>query len=363
MEAAKALANQLPGHIRGLEERPAIRAVDPSQAEKGSFYPDYVLPDYESTVDAEHIRPIGEPKQHSSYGVVHMEEWPMNDEKSTRYRVARCIASRPISNVWVAKDTAWSTQPEGANIDVARKLMKLGFNVLVKGPEIGSSLPLSQSAYNTHQVLDTLQAMYGGVDTSFVAVEGYSRGSMIGFGTNAYAERFGRRIIYSNFTDPCVGRPITFDLETVKKAITLPLDIGMLEVAVAFSLADIHRGPHLLKTIDPTPKGLLQFIRTGAPLMNGEAGMMAAQTPLDMEATIAFFRRTRVNDEQLFRDILADRPGVRFVRPEGGHGNGLDKRVIGNIAVRFGRIAEQLAEGCAPDNLDYEHIIFGRRSR
>lgn len=357
MEAAQHLQTPAPDtRLAGVA--PELITI-PSPAEKGFFYPEYDLPEYESSVDTSNIVLLDEPKQHRDYGKIYLEEWPMSDESGTRYHVARCVADEPISNVWVGKDTAWSTQVEGANIDVARKLMKIGFNVLIKGPEIGSSLPLSQSAYNTHLVLDALQEMHDDVDTSHVALEGYSRGSMIAFGTNAYAQRFDRKVIYSNLTDPCVARPIKRDTETVKKAITLPLDIGMLELAVAQSLTDPWRGRHLIKTIDPTPKGLLQFIRTGAPLMNGEAGKLAARTPLDMYATIAFFRRCRVNDEQLYRDILADRPGVRFVQPEGGHGGGLDKRVIGNVAVRFGRLGEQLAEGRSPDELDYQRIIHG----
>ncbi|HVV26179.1 MAG TPA: hypothetical protein VHC21_04080 [Candidatus Saccharimonadales bacterium] len=347
-------------------ETAARLSLVPSPDEKGffytdhEFYPDYELPDYDSAVDTAGIKPLGEPVPHQGYGTVYKEEWPMLDAAGTRYQVARCLAERPVSNVWVAKDTAWITQIEGANMDIARKLMKIGFNVLVKGPEIGSSIPLSQSAYHTHLVLDELQARDEAVDTSAVALEGYSRGSMIGFGTNAYAARFGRKIIYSNLTDPCVGRPIQRDLATVKKAVTLPADILMLELAVGRSLLDVRRGRHLLKTIDPTPKGLLQFVRTGWPLMNGEAGKMAARTPLDMQATIAFFRRCQVNDVDLYQEILADRPGVRFVRPEGGHGGGLDRRIIGNIAVRFSRLADQLAEGRAADELDYRRITYGQ---
>lgn len=357
MEAAHVLPAKLPGHP-GDTARVPLAAL-PSSSKRGFFYPDYALPDYDSRVDITNIKPLREPKHYPGYGMVYLEEWPLDDETGTRYKIARCVADKPVSNVWAAKDTAWSTQIEGANMDIARRLMGLGLHALIKGPEIGSSIPLSRSAYNTHLVLDALQELDDDTDTSEVVIEGYSRGSMIGFGTNAYARRFGRRILYSNLTDPCVGRPIQRDLETVKKAATLPVDIALLEFDVARSLLDFKRAPHLLKTVDITPKGLLQFVRTGAPLMNGEAGMMAEQTPLDMQATIAFFRRCRVNDANLYERILADRPGVRFVRPEGGHGAGLDTRIIGNVILRFGRMAEQLAEGRRPDELDYRRITHG----
>ena len=347
--------------VHNINTMEAAQVITPSPDERVFLCDDYVLPEYDSEVDIDDITLLGKPSRHRDYGTAYHEEWRMHDGHDTRYRIMRCEADEPISDIWVVKDTAWSTQVEGANVDVARKLMKLGFNVLIKGPEIGSSLPLSQSAFNTHKVLDAME-QDGRMDASRIAVEGYSRGSMIAFGTSAYAERFGRKVIYSNLTDPCVARPIQRDFETVKKAVTLPVDLAMLELAVAHSLTDPRRGIHLLKTIDPTPRGLLQFIRTGAPLMNGEAGKLAAQTPLDMQATIAFFRRCRVNDEKLYRHILADRPGVRFVRPEGGHGGGLDKRIIGNVAVRFGRLAEELESGQSPDNLDYHYITHGEPS-
>lgn len=368
MEAAKTIGTPPPA-VSSAEQAPArLRVIHPSRAEEGffypdnEFYPDYELPQYDSAVDTKNIKQLKEPEHHQGYGTVHLEEWPMLDEAGTRYQVGRCLAENPISNVWVVKDTAWSTQVEGANMDIALELMKLGFNVLVKGPEIGSSLPLSQSAYHTHLMLDALQERYNDVDTSVVALEDYSRGAMIAFGINAYAKQFERKVIYSNLTDPCVGRPIQRDLETLKKAVTLPVDIGLLELDVALSLADPRRIKHLLKTIDPTPKGLLQFVRTGAPLMNGEAGMMAARAPHDMQGTIAFFRRCRVNDAKLYEQILADHPGVRFVRPEGGHGGGLERRIMGNIAIRFSRLAEQLAEGRTPDTLDYRRITYGPAS-
>lgn len=363
MEAAETLRTLPPDTMADSNESARLELVssNPSPDEKGSLYDDYVLPAYASEVDTDHIVSRGKPTQHRDYGTTYPEEWPMLDEHDTRYHVTRCVAERPVSDLWVVKDTAWSTQPEGANTDIARKLMKLGLNVLIKGPEVGSSLPLSESAFNTHRVLDAMEEL-GHMDASAVALEGYSRGSMIAFGTNAYAEQFDRKILYSNLTDPCVALPIKVNVETAKKAVTLPADIAMLEFAILRGLADPRRGRHLVKTINPTPNGLIQFARTGWPLFNGEAGKMAARTPKDMQATIAFFRRCRVNDWQTYQRILADRPGVRFVRPEGGHGGGLDQRIIGNIAVRFGRLAEQLADGRSPDELDYHRITNGKKT-
>lgn len=331
------------------------------------WYPDYELPDYE--VDAgEATSYPGSGKRQNGYGLTYIDKWDMNDEAGTSYQVMRCLADEPRSNVWIVKDTAWSTQVTGLNTDVARKMMKMGFNVLVKGPEINSSIPLSQTAFNMHKILDTMHEK-GDLDARQIAVEGYSRGSMVGFGTNAYAPQFNRQVLYSNLTDPCIGRPINVkhkvipsDMETVKKAVTLPADIAMLGIAVAKGLMQ-PSGRRLAKSVDFSPKGAAQFYRTGKPLMTGEAGMLATQVPDDMQATIAFFRRCHVNDADAFEEILGTRrPGVRFVRPEGGHGGGIDSRIIGNVAVRFGRLADQLSEGRTPSDIDYRYITFGIKS-
>jgi hypothetical protein len=285
----------------------------------------------------------------------------MQDEPDTEYQVMRCLADNPRSDVWIVKDTAWTTQVTGLNTDVARKLMNVGFNVLIKGPEINSSLPLSQSAFNTHLVLNAY-ADKGDLKADQIAVEGYSRGSMIAFGTNAFATAFGREVLYSNLTDPCVALPVKVlppDLETIKKAVTLPRDIALLGIAVATGLAHPVRGRHLARTIDPSLAGLQQFIRTGKPLMNGEAGMMAARTPVDMRATIAFFKHCRVNDASTYRQIFAGHPNVRFVRPLGGHGGGIDGKIIDNAARRFDRLAEQLQNQRRPDEIDHHFVLYG----
>ena len=89
---------------------------------------------------------------------------------------------------------------------------------------------------------------------------------------------------------------------------------------------------------------------------------MASKTPMDMKATIAFFSRSEANDEEVYRQLLAGREGVRFVQPEGGHGGGIDSRIIGNVAVRFGRLVDQLEAGRSPDEIDYQVILHGDKS-
>lgn len=327
-----------------------------------NLYQDYQLPEYLHAADVANMELVEE-KHHDDLGTIYKEHWTMGDEAQTEYEVLRCQAAEPRTDVWAVKDLAWSTQLEGLNTDVARKIMRLGMNAVIKGPELHNSIRLSESAYNTHSILDGYQKL-GYLDASHIAVEGYSRGSMIGFGTNAYAEQFDRKVIYSNLTDPCMALGIHADAETVKKAINLPQDILFLGAAALRGVIDNpNRGKHLLKTIDFSPEGAAQFVRTGRYLLNGEAGMMASKTPMDMKATIAFFRHSEANDEVVYRQLLEGREYVRFVQPEGGHGGGIDSRIIGNVAVRMGRLVDQLEEGRSPEEIDYQKILYGDKPK
>lgn len=351
MEATKLHFNQQP------EPGPGV-----SSSDYANLYKDYELPIYDNLADVANVKLVDE-TEHIGLGVIYRENWTMSDENETAYEVLRCQTSNPRTDVWAVKDLAWSTQLEGLNTDVARKIMRLGMNAIIKGPELQSAIKLSESAHNTHAILDGYQKL-GYLDASHIAVEGYSRGSMIGFGTNAYAEQFNRKVIYSNLTDPCMALGIHADAETVKKAINLPQDIVLLGAAALQGIIENpHRGRHLIKTINFSPEGAAQFIRTGRHLLNGEAGMMASKTPMDMKATIAFFRHSEANDEKVYRQLLTGREGVRFVQPEGGHGGGIDSRIIGNVAVRLGRLVDQLEEGRSPEEIDYQIILHGDKAK
>ena len=143
MEAAEHFIASPPADSAGPTAELADVLPFPSRSEEGFLHTDYVLPEYNSEVNEAKITPIGKPKRQGIHGTTYLEMWPMDDEHETRYKVMSCYANNPSTGMWVVKDTAWFMQPEGVNEDVATKLMSLGFNVLVKGPEIGSSIDLS----------------------------------------------------------------------------------------------------------------------------------------------------------------------------------------------------------------------------
>ena len=80
----------------------------------------------------------------------------MNDSNDTKYEIRRCESDHPLTDIWIVKDCALGTQLDGINTYVARKLMAVGFNVLIKSQELDFSIKQSESAFNTHRVLSHL---------------------------------------------------------------------------------------------------------------------------------------------------------------------------------------------------------------
>lgn len=334
--------------------------------DEGVFYADYQLPNYDTEIDTTYCKSMGtethtgwdEAGKRRTLGTTHLEEWRMSD--GTRYDILIGRTAQPTTFVPIIKDTAWGTQVHGLNTDVGRKFLSLGYDFLIKGPEKGSSITLSHSAHNTHKVLDRAEDR-GIFNTARIALEGYSRGSMIGFGTNAYAAQNNREVIYSNFTDPCIAQPFGPNFETLTKLPVMPIELAAFGLQIALSQFNPKRTAKLAATADLSRAGILQLARTGIPLFNGEAGALASQTPDTMKATVAFFGQSVANDQRIFTEILKDRPGVRTVMPDGGHLRGIDDKIINHsIAPRFGRLALQLMEGRLDNELNYDFIHLGK---
>jgi hypothetical protein len=343
----------------------------PFQVEKGVFYSGVLSPqdfygrplnemgqpDYDTEVAERHDTNVR--YMHPGAGSTWVEEWEMSD--GTRYDILIGKSARNQTGMLVVKDTAWTTQVQGFNHDIAMMLMREGFDVVIKGPEKGSSIELAHSAHNTHQVLNTIEEI-GINDTRQVVVEGYSRGSMIGFGTVGRASLYDRKVIYANLTDACVARPIEFKVSELEETLKgVPAEL--LTVATELGMLALHPEKlwHYRKTFDASADGMRQIHRTGKPLFTGEAGILAGQLPQDTEATTAFFKNSFANHRELYRRIIKGedgtlRPGVEVKLAMGGHGRGIGERILGNICLRFCRLGEQLRDGVAPEDIDFTQV-------
>jgi hypothetical protein len=329
----------------------AVAPVIPiNPRENGGFS----LPEYQTEVDADYKKAIAT-VHHPFLGTTWVDEWRMDD--GTRFDVSLSEPLSHTSDIVVVKDTAWGTQVRGFNEDVARMFMRMGLTLLIKGPEKNRSIPLSHSAHNTHKVLDVAQDL-GYHRPDIAMVEGYSRGAMIGLGTNAYASQFGRRILYSELTDPCVARPLS---ELSRKEWVELMKDAPPEIATGiYQLGHLALNPvkawHYRRTINASPAGLLQFVRHAKPVFSGETGDFARRFPEDGQANISFFMNSLASDEKTFRSILRDHYGVEINRLGRGHLTGMDTRLFGHIVSRFSGITKQLREGVEPEDVDYSFV-------
>lgn len=352
------MAMQDTGHqpIHSPERAEACADVIPlhPREDEGFLLPQPQLPHYDTEVDTTHRRPL-DTILHDGIGTTWIEEWRMDD--GTTFDISISEPLSHASDIVVVKDTAWGTQVRGLNEDVARMFMQLGLTLLIKGPEKNRFIPLSHSAHNTHKVLDVAQAR-GYHQPDMAMVEGYSRGAMIGFGTNAYAAQFGRHILYSELTDPCVARPLTELspkewLEIMKNA---PAEIG----TGAYQLGRLALNPvkawHYRRTINISPFGLWQFAHHAQPVFSGETGDLARHFPEDGQANISFFMNSCASDEATFRSILTHHDGVEINRLGRGHLTGMDKRLLGHIAARYAGLAQQLRDGVKPESIDFTFV-------
>lgn len=310
------------------------------------------LPSYDTELDDGYRKHI-ETVVHEGLGTTWIEEWRMDD--GTTFDVSINEPRFHSGDIVVVKDTAWGTQVRGFNEDIARTFMSLGLKLVIKGPEKNSDIPLSHSAHNTHKVLDRVEQL-GFHEKGYAMVDGYSRGSMIGFGTIAYAEQNHRKIIFANLMDPCVARSLDelnaddfFDI--AKHA---PAEI----LTAGYQLGKLALNPikawHYRRTSDLSAAGLAQFIRTGKAVFSGEAGVLAASMPEDTIARVIFYLNSCANDVGTYEQILDRFPGVEIRHTGRGHLSGMDERGLGNMALAFSGIATQLRDGVKPDELNFK---------
>jgi hypothetical protein len=295
---------------------------------------------------------------HPGIGQTKIEDWYMSN--GTHNHVLLGKAADPIGKV-VVKDTAWGTQPEGFNLDVALHIMNEGWDIVIVGPQIGPSMDLAENAHITHKILDKLQED-GDFATDEAAVEGYSRGTMIGFGTVARAHLHGRSILFFNATDGCVATPIEINLQQGREALRgSPAELGTFARNIGKLVLQPKKAWQYRKTIDASWNGAKQFHNTGKPLMTGEAGILAGQMPQDIEGIAAFFLNSFANGMRDYHTIIKGedgtlRPGMEFKYTRGGHVQALEERILNNIGAVFGRLGSQIREGRSRDEINYAAV-------
>lgn len=293
------------------------------------------------------------------FGTWKLETWEMDDD--TRYQVCSIDPVRRRTNVAVATGTPWGTQIEGMNMHAGIDMAHHGLPVIIVGPEMNASLPISQSAHNQLQIINRIE------DTGFsepkVSIfKGFSRQAMIMFGLFAYSPSDERQVLYGEAVDPCLAVPLKDMVsELDPRGIIETLEYSAQEIIgslhlVASILRDPRRRRHYTHTVDASIDGLRQFIRTGKPLFSGEAGELALHVPTDAHMNIGFLLTSLANQKDKFEQRLTDHPNVTYSDYEGCHTQGVRRRIMQDTSRRLSGLTLQLSLGVPYDEIDYTLI-------
>ena len=342
----------------GPDGRPGAEAIQHSETMHAQQRPStpegvFVLPEYESSVDPDYRKLIdqGEGEGFRWY----IEERTTDD--GIRFDVGYFEPDEPITDIAWAVDTSWTTQVAGLNSHTASKIARAGMKAIVKGPEKNVSIPLSHSAFLTHALLDATDEE-GFSRPKVIAHKGFSRGAMIGFGVNAYAPIFGRQLIYSERDDPCVAHHI---LELTRDEIVdylgyVPEELFTVGRQLGSILLDPRRLKHYVQTVDLSPNGLIQVVRTGRPLFGGEAGLMAELVPDDAQMHVTFQRGMPANHREDYKRRLAGRDGVVIKEYRGTHVQHISRKHAGRFTTRLSGLVVQLGDEVPVDELDFTQV-------
>jgi len=341
-------------HNSAIEsEHPLSEGVFESEHPNPTLFP---LPDFSDIeVEASYRIPITSSRHDA--GTTWVEEWRMTD--GTKRQILHGEPKSPVTDIAVIKNTALGTQVRGFNEDVAHLIMSKGFPVEIIGPEINSSLSITRSAHDTHKILDITEQR-GYHAPGVISQEGYSRGSMIGFGVLALASKHDREIVYSNLTDPCFEhQPSIQDISRPSRILNL---CGNELATAVIQLGKLTLNPskawNYRRTIDFSGQGLRQLYRTGLPLFTGESGILARHAAMtNPRLLIGFFGRSLTNHMREYEQIFKGCDNVVIKHSDGGHLRGMDKHIMGHIATKFSLLGEQLRDGALPKDLDFTNIL------
>jgi hypothetical protein len=255
--------------------------------------------------------------------------------------------------------TAWGTQVLGLNLHHGLGAAQLGAPVTIVGPEKNASVTLAESgrlalAYINYQD----HGKNGFADPTHLMYKGFSRGAMLGFGLQSLAKEFGRQIIFSHLDDPCLAKKLSnLDLSDVAEVMSKgPKELAGTARNISSLILHPARRKHYVHTVDLSPRGLRQFVRTGRALFTGEAGDLAAAVPKDAQLHVRFFRQSLANQRREFKRRLAGKPGVSFSDVNGSHTEGTSPETLDQTAQQLSGVIIQLSLGIHPAELDYSLI-------
>lgn len=307
------------------------------------------LPIFDLGIDAQRMLVTN---HEEGVGTIRTERFRMND--GSTYHARTYEPERPAYGTPVTFTTPWCTDLPGYNDRVGHKLAFHNIRTIAVGPEqsgvvravkqLGKA-SLAHDAKVHHLILDHLEET-GRIATNHIINIGYSRGSMVGFGLQAYAREHGRHMSYNDYVDPCLEHSV--DARSVRWG-KLPRYLGKEIRALAGALA--HESPEelcrLLPSVTLAPGFWINQLSTGKALFAGEAGSFIDHLPTDSRTNVLLCDNSLFNHASAWRERLASFPNVTIQHQEGYHLSGADSHVvqgtIGRVLLAQHMIEQDLA--------------------
>ena len=322
-----------------------------------------------------------DPVKHPNGVTLYRDVAEMTD--GNKYQVHSLVPSNQKTDVPVVKTTPWLMSDRGHSRYTDLQIAELGYPVVEFGPEgnyresvikmLGNftlrapelwkqvhQIELARTAHNMHQILN-LRGGHPFYDPSQVVLAGESRGAMVAFGVEAFADEHGRQPIYADLSAPCFATPLKKeDLWDYRGQ--LPAEIRSLRnIAKGFPMRRLRHYPDSLNL---SPQALLYQIFTGPTLFSGQTGELADNIPLDRMMYINAFNGDIAGQGEQWQEKFADHPGVKVDIHDGSHISLAEpatlERFLGRLSSLLGELDR--ADGNASD-VNYERIHLNSLTR
>lgn len=321
---------------------------------EGVFLPDEALPIY----DTELSQLTFEDQQFFKHGVVRREIAHMDD--GTLYPVVTGIPKERLSDTAVVFTTAWLTSTRGHNMRTLLRVMKLGYPVMMIGPEgeianeslsliqrvgLAAQASLPKTVHDMNQILaHTLPTL--DVRHDELIVLGESRGAMTGAGLD--------NIAYADLTAPCFARrPHLKELpgiawQLVPEAATLgKLALKLLQPHMRHYPATLHTD------VEYYTKEVLKIPR----LLSGDAGKLARTLHPNIPKHIVVFEGDGWSQENEWLDLYKHHSRTRIERKQGYHLDIARSETLGNIATRLAILRDERGFDGSFQSVDFSYVL------
>lgn len=272
-----------------------------------------------------------------------LDYYAVTMQNNAQYDLVKATPRNPETEVGVTATTAWLTGTNGLNKRNLIAQMNAGMpaSLLSTARQAGYKPSLEQAAHNQLAIMRTLADNDFSLDPQNITISGISRGSMVGIGMNALAERHDWNVMYSDLTVPCF--PDKLNPKEFKKYSKL-LGSEVLALVGIFSIPPSTLR-HYAGTVDLSRSGLRYAVNTIGELTSGNAGKLADSMPEDTSAYILGFEGDVMSDIHKYEERLSNHPNIVFdTREKGAHAAFLHEDIHQEYRKRIARLPHEIEQ-------------------